>query len=71
MQKEYFTLSVKLKGDKVIRIRLPYQINKLYQYPLPGQLVCVLIKLVVIKEFRIEYKKSDQYDVQTMTSVSQ
>ena len=48
-----------------------YQINTLYQYPLPGKLVCVLIKLVVIKEFGIEFKNSDQYDVQTVTSVSQ
>ena len=48
-----------------------YQINKLYQYHLPGKLVCVLIKLAVIKELRIEFTYSDQYDVQTMTLVSQ
>ena len=26
-----------------------------YQKPLPGKLVCVLLKLAVIKEFRIEF----------------
>ena len=53
--KEYSTLSVKLKGDTVIVIGSPYQINKPSQYPLPGTLVCVLIKLVVISEFSIEF----------------
>ena len=37
-----------------IIIGSPYQMNMQYQYPLPGELVCVLIKLAVIKEFHIE-----------------
>ena len=52
----------------VIIIGSPYQMNTHYQKPLPGKLVCVLLKLAVIKEFRIEFL--DQYDFQTMTSVS-
>ena len=53
-----------------IIIGSPYQMNTHYQKPLPGKLVCVLIKLAVIKEFRIEFQNSDQYDFQTTTSVS-
>ena len=53
-----------------IIIGSPYQMNTHYQYPLPGKLVCVLIKLAAIREFRIEFLKLDQYDFQTMTSVS-
>ena len=36
-----------------IIIGSPYQMNT--HYPLPGELVCVLIKLAVIKEFCIEF----------------
>ena len=41
--------SILLCGGKAIIIGSPYQMNTLYQYPLPGKLVCVFIKLVVIK----------------------
>ena len=41
-----FHLCVKLKGGKVIIIGSPYQINKFYQYPLPGRLVCVRINAI-------------------------
>ena len=38
-----------------IIIGSPYQMNTHYQKPLPGKLVRVMIKLAVIKEFRIEF----------------
>ena len=38
-----------------IIIGSPYQMDTHYQKPLPGKLVCVMIKLAVIKEFRIEF----------------
>ena len=38
-----------------IIIGSPYQMNAYYLYPLPGKLVCVLIKLAVIKEVHIEF----------------
>ena len=48
-------MCVKLIADKVVIIGYIFEAvsnnKKLDQYPLPGTLVCVLIKLVVISEF--------------------
>ena len=41
--------------EMAIIIGSPYQMNSHYHEPLPGKLVCVLLKLAVIKEFRIEF----------------
>ena len=40
----------------VIIIGSPYQMNTHYQKPLPGKLVCALIKLAVIKDFTLNFQ---------------
>ena len=53
LRKIFFISSYTAKNNYFLLYELIQDLP--YQKPLPGKLVCVLIKLAVIKEFRIEF----------------